>query len=1219
MTKSRVASALSVVCGLVFVVAVIGVGVRAAETSRGNAAKLEYAAPVVAAGSEVAVIIGNVAPWQARGGWGMWMLLVIGAAIVLRGSFTNDRIWKSCGLALTGAAFLSIRGGAALFFVILTLVALAWWLPRVCQVIRGLRRPKVAEVAAALVVLTGLCFNDARAAEVGGTKAAESMVQDWQIRDGRLRGHIDVTLRAETGDRFLLLREPAVLSGFEGAGLKVVKAPLGDASAYFIVAEATGRLTGKAEFEMPLANPAQGWTLPGGPAAMRQVALRWDQAGWEFISSGAAKVSELVGLGANESGAVMVLGPADPVTFQARPVQRDVSLEATRFFTEVSNLYLPGPGVVNGRHRVSIRPAQGRVSAVVMKIPEGFTVSDVVDGPAGSWRFDPEKHELRVPVEPAQDQAFSLTIETQRGAGTLPMDLDLEPIRVNDSAGEIGFLALAFGDDAQPESIKLEGLSQVNPGDFNGKLLPRDRNGNPLVLLQNAYRYGSGEVKAQVKVTAVAPELRADSWQLVSLGEDRLVVATDLTVTITRSGVFRLALEVPDGLELETATGEGLSHWTDGKSGDRRVITLHLNGKTIGRQSFSLTMSGHPTGPQKNWQVPRLSLVDASRETGVVTIVPERGLQVLSAQRKNVSQIDPRELADAPQESARAAARPGALAYRLLQADWSLGLDISRLDAWVTAQVFHEATLREGQMLSHVVIGYKIENAALKSLRVRIPGLDEIAAATVRASGSTVAALVPVKGEVGLWEIQFQRGVAGETRVELEYQRSNKDDGAEIIEPVVFENVRQLTYFAAIRAGGRLELEAGILPRGWQKTDWAVVQSSLGQMAGSVPPLMAFRVADPEGPLPVVLKRNELAKLQKLRVAEGSLTTLMSPDGDALTAVDLKMQVVGKASLRLRLPAGSALFNVLVNDEGATLVREGDEWLFYIFPSPEVGQPATVRFVYSAGTSKGKRLEGPVLNVPMENLTWRVLVPEGWRMTDHGGDFDLKDEAAMGAFSLEDYQTFVRSKKEADSQSAVALLDQANGWLAAGDQEKASQAFSNAVRSNQLDAASGEDARVQYRQLKTQQAVLGLNTRRQKLVLDNRSANPQSDNAQLDRAAEANPVLRGDYNYDPKQFDRFIEGNTADENTALKEIANRIVTQQLAAEPAPVALDVTLPERGTVLTFGRSVQVDGQRPMAITLDLKRGGSRFAWLAIPVCLLLGAMGALRSGGIRPPRA
>ncbi len=249
----------------------------------------------------------------------------------------------------------------------------------------------------------------------------------------------------------------------------------------------------------------------------------------------------------------------------------------------------------------------------------------------------------------------------------------------------------------------------------------------------------------------------------------------------------------------------------------------------------------------------------------------------------------------------------------------------------------------------------------------------------------------------------------------------------------------------------------------------------------------------------------------------------------------------------------------------------------------------------------------------MENLTWRVLVPEGWHMTDHDGDFDLREQSARGTFKLEDYQSFVQNKKETDSKSAVALLDQANGWLAAGDQEKASNAFSNAVRSNQLDAASGEDARVQLRQLKTQQAVLGLNTRRQKLVLDNAGNVAQGNKPQFDRATEANPVLRGDYNYDPKQYEQFLEGNTADENAALKDIANRIVTQQLAAEPAPAAIDVTLPERGTVLVFGRSVQVDGKRPMSINIELKRDGQRVAWAGIGLCLLLGAMGGARRMG------
>ncbi len=247
----------------------------------------------------------------------------------------------------------------------------------------------------------------------------------------------------------------------------------------------------------------------------------------------------------------------------------------------------------------------------------------------------------------------------------------------------------------------------------------------------------------------------------------------------------------------------------------------------------------------------------------------------------------------------------------------------------------------------------------------------------------------------------------------------------------------------------------------------------------------------------------------------------------------------------------------------------------------------------------------------MENLTWRVLVPEGYEMTSHEGDFDLSGQSSYGTFSLEDYKSFALSKKRSDSQSAVALLDQAVSWAAAGNQEKAAQCFSIAVRNGNLDAASGEDARVQLRELKTQQAVLGLNTRRQKLTLDNNEVGSK-DISQLQEAASSNPIYQGSFNYDPNQFDRFLLGNSADENAALKDIANRIVTQQLAAEPAPQALDITLPERGNVITFTRSVQVDGNggEPMAITLGLRETSRTSAWLAVPLCLLLGAIGVRR---------
>lgn len=1194
----------------------------------GHGGLLEYTAPVVK-GGPITVEVGNVPKWRAGFGWAFWACMAGAAVSLAASSWYRKRSLLISGLVLGAAGALSIRGGAVVFLSLLMAALLVWWLPGIRAAVRNVRARRMAPAAAtALVVFCAFFQMAGEARAEDGVRAAESSIQQWTIRDGRLDGVMDIAVRGEAGDRFLLLQAPAVLSRFEGAGLKLVKAPSGDSEAYFVELETSGRSTGTAVFEMPVADPSSGWRLPGGPAVLRQASVRWTETGWEFYSAQAAKTSPLPGPEGSGSGALLTFGGAEEVTILARPKQRNADREDTRYFAEVSNFFLPGPGVVSGRHRIDIRPAQGRVTALVLTVPEGFTVSDVTEGPVGTWRYDPASRELRVAFEPAQEKPFTFTVETQRGAGAFPVELEMEPMRVPGAAGEVGLLGLGFGEEAQPESMELEGLTRVNPEDFGKDVSRGDERGRKekeaLVAVQHAFRYGAGEAKLRVRVTEVAPELRAESWQLVSLGEDRLVITVDLVVTITRSGVFRLGLAVPEGLEVESASGGALSHWTESGKGPDRVVTLHLGGKTMGNQTFSLTFSGAAVNGNASWEVPRISLKGAARETGVLTVVPERGLQVRATGRRNASQIDPRELVSGKEDAAKAAARPGALAFRLLQADWSLSLGLSKLEPWVTAKILHDTTLREGQSLTRITLGYRIENAALKALRVRIPGLDAEAAATVRASGNAVADLVPVTGEDGIWEIRFQRGITGETKVELEYQRRTAAD-AEQIQPVTAEQARQVTYFAAVRAGGRLEVEAGTEPRGWQRVDWAVAQASLWTDAGQVPPQMAYRVADPEGPLPVLLKRHDLASLRKLSVAGGSLTSLISPAGAALTAVDLKLGVSEKSTIRLRLPGGADLFNVLVNDEGATLVREGEEWLFYVAPSADAGKPATLRFIYSSGAaSKDSRLEGPRLaegdsaaqgggnlNVPMENLTWRVLVPTGWKFAVRGGDFELQDEVSYGQFRLEDYQQFVSSKREMDARGAADLLEQANSWLRTGDQERASMAFSNAIRGNLLDDASNEDARVQLRQLKTQQAVLGINTRRQRLALDNRAESPGRDDGQLEKAADANPVLRGDYNFNPKEFDRFTAGNSAEENAALREIANRIVSQQLAAEPAPAALDISLPEQGKVMTFTRSVQIDGEKPMAIHFRLQRDSGGNWWAGMVGCAALGFL-AIRKG-------
>ncbi len=1227
--------------GALAVVFALAMAIQAASSRRINTSHVDYAATVVPADTAVTIEVANTVAWRAMiSGWGV-AAVIVGAilliASLLRGRFAGREFARAGSIAerlqagglpaMLGAALivggvLAQRFGAVGFFLLIAAVVFlfgilpglgrSWRAWREWRQRRNDTGPEDEGTATAgpllvVVLLAGVALglgapdvHAAKAAPVSdpwmqeGAKAAQSLVQRWELREGRLFAEAEFTVRGKPGDSFLLLKAPAVLTHFSGDGLRVGKIVRDGATAYVVSPEREGTLVARVKFELPVPDITRSLTLPTGPAAMQRVTIQLDQGGWDFGSPMAIQVLPTTGLGEGQSGATLVLGPTGAATIQFTPQKRNLSAEATQFYVETASLFAPGPGVVNGYTRVTVRPVQGRVTALELDVPEGFTVGEVGKGPVGAWRFNPETRRLQVAVEPAQAEAFNFVVEFQRGTAALPYDLTLQPVRVQGASGEVGMVALAFGGDAQPEGVKPEGLSPVNVEDFDATLVPRGRDGQPLAVLQQVYRHGGDGGVLTLRVAPVAPEVRLATKQVLSFGADRLVLAVDLNVAITRVGLFKLSFALPAGLEVESLSGPALSHWTEAREGARRVVTMHLNGRTIGDQRFALTLAGPAPAAQAGWAVPRVLLREATRQTGELQLVPEKGLRLQAMERTHVSQLDPRTVGNT---------RPGALAFRLLQEDWALSVGIEALDPWVTVQALQEVTAREGQTLTRIALRYKVENAAVKTLRVRLPGLSAEQARTVRATGPAVSDFAAVPGEPERWEIRFQRGIVGETEVQIEFQaQAGREQGRETIATPVFENVRQAVQFVAVRAGGRLELEAAEIPRGWQRLDWAAVPAALQDRGDRSVPALVFRVAEPEKPLTVLVRRHEVADALKLRVTGGELTTVFSPDGPFLTAAELRVEVVEKSTLRVRLPEGSRLFNTMVNGESVSVVREGAEYLFHVAPSTASGRVAKVRIVYAVTQAQDGRiaLQGPGLNVPLENVSWRVVIPPGYALDEYAGGLRLREERMAGSFGLGDYQSLVVSKRAAEAKQATDFITEANILLQKGEQQQAGEALNRAAKANAFDQATNEDARVQLRALKTQQAVFGLNTRRQKLYLDNSAEVVK--NEQLEQAANLNPFLQGRMNYDPKQVDQLLMGNTAEENSALRGIAARIVDQQLAAEPAPGAIDVTLPEKGQVLTFTRSLQVDGGAPLELRLDVssaRRSGVGFGLLVLVV--------------------
>ncbi len=185
-------------------------------------------------------------------------------------------------------------------------------------------------------------------------------------------------------------------------------------------------------------------------------------------------------------------------------------------------------------------------------------------------------------------------------------------------------------------------------------------------------------------------------------------------------------------------TGESLHHWSELSEQGKRQIVLHLKGKTIGPQKFTLTLAGPAPTDASEWTLPRFELNEAPRQSGEMVVQPITGIRLRTLSRQNVSEADPRAMGGQGQ---------GALAFRLLQSDWNLQIGIEKLAPWITGNVMHDVTLREGQTRSVLLSDFVVQNAAIRTMQIKLPSLSSEVLKTLRANGETVSDFAKVEGE----------------------------------------------------------------------------------------------------------------------------------------------------------------------------------------------------------------------------------------------------------------------------------------------------------------------------------------------------------------------------------------------------------------------------------------------------------------------------------------
>ena len=914
------------------------------------------------------------------------------------------------------------------------------------------------------------------------------------------------------------------------------------------------------------------------PNLKNKVSVTIPAADWDVACPLAAALEQSEkGKTVSCSMSVVTLGGA-PLSW--RPRERTTRLEQPVFYCDLQTYVALTPGLVNMTHVARYQVAQGEIQTLRFKIPEGMSVTAVTGVGLGTWRYEPETRVLEALMEKPTSGDFSLVVTTQIPREGLPYAASIGAIAVEGAARQRGSIAMAAAGAVQVRVDTVTGLSPMNIGDFPADVVQCAMAGSrypEAPELKRAYRYHELPATVTVNADRVVPEIRVTEQASLDISDERLVLTSRLEMTVTRAGIFDLRLDLPEAFDIESLTGEDISHWDEVKEGGHGVI-VHFQKQAMGKRTVNIVMGRMEKGIEAQIRVPRIGVRDAVKHVGTLAVSGERGVRFLTAEKDGVSEVHPKELG---------IAQPGYLAFRLLRPDWSISLKTETLAPVVRAETLLRVDVSEGMIRGHGKLQYKIDQAGVKTFRLKAPAPG----VSLAVSGRNVAKVTETDKKAGLWEVELQGKVENRYSLDVDYQQPCEPSAGTLrILPIQTVGTEAQKGYVVVFTSGRLQVKAENVPETLHPADARSIPATFG--AGDLSDaILCYQTAQPDFGLDLSVVRHAVAEVLPARVRSVGLTSVVSDDGQMVTRVDLKLNVGTLRFLEVTLPPGAQVWSVFVNDAASVPLKDRGTVMVPL-ESARVTGDATVELTYagvagSATAFGSERIVGPRFNIPLADLQWDFYVPPNYRYHGFGGTLTYRERErkdGVVVFGEDQYRQDNETALAANNAKAEAVLRSGETLWKAGKQEQAKQALNQAVILSQGQTGLNEDARIQYRNVTRQQAVVGFYNRRNALK---RAANviEETENQQP-QAAPSQQVDPGQWTAD---YGRQIEQSLgADEAGNLNKVADKMLEQQAAAQVRATPIRVTLPLQGLYLPFHRDLQIQSAAEMTVEFKASSG-------------------------------
>jgi len=660
-------------------------------------------------------------------------------------------------------------------------------------------------------------------------------------------------------------------------------------------------LQNKAEIKLPVA----GWNL-GSPEAIR---VRQDGSAAEVLFDSSARLC----------------------TLHWKPEERKTDLEQSRFFCDANTLADFRQGMVGLRHDVRFNIAQGELQNLQFDVPPGMSITEVHGKGIGTWRYDPESGLLEVMLSAPVTESYRMQIGAQIAREKLPYQATVKGIAVRNAVMQRGVVAFAASDAVQIDITSIKELSGINIEDATLLL-----GGAGESSIKRAFRYNQMPFTARVVAEQVLPELRLSEETSLDVATEQIRLSSRLNVTVSKSGVFSLRIRIPEGFDVDSLSGDVVSHWDEVNTGTRELV-VNFTRQITGTAALNLVLSRSGHDLEADFTMPRIQIDGVLKHTGSVVVTVERGIRITPVVRDGVSEISPRELG---------IRQDGSLAYRLLRPDWKIDLHSEVMEPKVTAEVLQRVALSEGLLKVRCYLQYEIEHAGVKTFRLQ-PPRPEIA---VVVSGRNISRVRKIDEEKGIWEVELHGKVEHRYGMEVAYQLPFAHDKSElVILPLKTLGTESQKGYVAVFSSGRLQVKPAVVSEFLRPEDARSIPRRFGAAALS-DAVLCYRSTESDYELKLNVVRHNVADVLPAQVKSVQIDSLITKDDQSLNSMLMELEPGSLRFLEVRLPEGAEIWSVFVNE---TAVRPLIEDGLYLIPiEPGSGLSATVEVMYAQAPRK---------------------------------------------------------------------------------------------------------------------------------------------------------------------------------------------------------------------------------------------------------------------------